>query len=136
MSNGWVGSCRTNYVFGTPTYEAWLKNFDVTVIKDAVGRIAWISNEEAGGIPMLLDSEGQSDGVSTIMEDIESYLADGDVLIVMEVGFTESESAIMGRAEMLSSTGDRHEINLSDIMDWAKRCPSNHEVTPCQGSGL
>ena len=132
----WCGSCRSNFIFGTPNYVAWLSNFDVTVLNDELGRIAWISNEPAGGIPMLRDAEGATDGVSTIMEDIEQYLAVGDVLVIMEVGFTDGEDQLMGRAEVISSTGDRHEISLSDIYAWASRCPTNNPITRCQGAGV
>lgn len=136
VSKHWNGSFRTNFIFGTPAYETWLKNFNVLVIKDKVGRIAWISEEDGGGMPMLLDDDGATDGVSTIMEDIEKYLAEGDVLIIMEVGYTDGEDQLMGRAEMLSSTGDRHEISLSDIYAWASKCPTNNPITQCQGAGV
>lgn len=138
MAN-WYGMCRSNYVKvkSEEDFRALLGLFKARIIEheleDGTKLFGFYSLEECGEEPSLIDGDldaaqeailkritGQDgpeefDEPLAITDVISSVLAEGQVMVVMEVG-SQKAVYLSGFAFAVHSSGERITVNLEDLI--------------------
>ena len=121
MAN-YIAYSRSNYfkVKDEGKFRSWIEDYDAEVITDDGNdelRFGFISVDDDGVIPRNYD---ECTGDETLItEDISKYLADGETVIIQEVGY-EGMRCLFGYAIAIHSNGEAIELNLHQIHDMAK----------------
>jgi hypothetical protein len=118
----WYGICRSNYfrVKDETSFLKWTERFDVEIIRDnadGISRFGFYSTEFHGGLPTFYDEEAEERGedcVVSILDEISSYLADGETAVIQEAG-AEKLRYVTGRSYAIHSSGEHVKVCIDGI---------------------
>ena len=116
--DNYVGFCRSNSVRvkNRDAMFAFLKSFDNPNILDKDGKVAFYTIES--GMPCRSTATGEDETLLDCTDELAKQVADGEVLIVTEIGFEDGHE-LVGFAIAIYSTGATCTLRLSDIYPMA-----------------
>lgn len=113
----WYGVARSNYVKvkDLAALKAAVENIDITVEEDEEGRVAFFgADSDSGGWPQTENEDGSELVPFNPAVTICPHIAEGEVLVCMEVGF-ERQRYVTGYASAYDHSGRVTYITLQDI---------------------
>lgn len=115
MAN-WYGTCRSNYVRvrDPDAFRKLLGEYPLRIIEKD-GRLGFVSEDDSG-IPERYTDDMEDEPISILDEPWTEILAEGEVLIVQEVG-AEKSRYVTGRAWAYCQNGDTNFVDLYEIYE-------------------
>lgn len=127
MAN-YIGSFRSNYfrVKDLDTFRSWCDRFGLESLKGEgqhAGLVGFLEgqNSDGNGIPTTIyDAEAEEDVDVNFNAELAALLAEGEVAVVMEVGY-EKLRYLHGYAVAVHASGETEEVSLRSIYELAEQ---------------
>lgn len=114
----YVGLCRSNYV--RPKDKAalieFLRAFDDICITERDDQVCFYAEE--GGLPSRWTNDDERETLEDRAKDLADLLADGEVLVIQEIGF-ERLRYFVGFSIAIHSSGRTTRVSIEDIYELA-----------------
>jgi hypothetical protein len=130
----YYAKCRSNYfkVKDEDSFREWIGDYDVEIFTDTKNGdqlFGFISCDGFGCIPVIWEDEETGEERS-ILDEISEYLADGETVVIQEVG-SEKMRYFCGIAIAIHSSGKFVNLNLRDIYQIATE-KFGGEISECE----
>lgn len=127
----WSGAARSNWVrvADLEGLKKSLDNWSISVQEDGDGRVAFFST--VGGWPSFSEDETGDEIEFTFSEVVMPYIAEGEVLVVMEAGY-ERLRYLTGVAAAFVRRGDTVENKVVELFDIYEKAASAFAVPVAQ----